>query len=92
MHPGRRQDIFLGTKFAVRKDSEGNVGMNGLRIDSSPEYCKQAIEKSLRRLGVEYVDIYYVHRVDKKTPIEKTMQAMVELKEAGKIKHIGGQF
>lgn len=58
-------------------------------VDSSPEYCRQAIEKSLKRLGLSYVDLYYIHRLDKKTPIEKTMEAMVELKNAGKIKHIG---
>lgn len=60
-----------------------------MEIDSSPEYCRQALEKSLKRLGQSYVDIYYIHRLDKVTPIEKTMQVMVELKNEGKIKHIG---
>lgn len=60
-----------------------------MSVDSSPEYCKKAIEKSLGRLGLPYVDIYYIHRLDKQTPVEKTMEAMVELKKAGKIKYIG---
>ena len=63
--------------------------MAGLSIDSSPEYCKMAVEKSLSRLGLPYVDLYYVHRVDKKTPIEHTISALVQLKTEGKIKHIG---
>ena len=58
-------------------------------MNSTPEYCRQAIDKSLKRLGLPYVDLYYIHRLDKVTPIEKTMEAMVELKQAGKIKHIG---
>jgi aryl-alcohol dehydrogenase-like predicted oxidoreductase len=86
-NPDKRQDVFLSTKFAIRGNPK--EGMKGLTIDSSPEYCKQAIQKSLKRLGLPYVDIYYVHRVDKKTPIEKTMQAMIELKNEGKIKYIG---
>lgn len=58
-------------------------------MNSTPEYCRSAIEKSLRRLGLPFVDLYYIHRLDKVTPIEKTIQVLVELKEAGKIKHIG---
>ena len=58
-------------------------------MDSSPEYCRTAIEKSLKRLGLPYVDLYYVHRLDKVTPIEKTIEAMVALKQEGKIKYIG---
>jgi aryl-alcohol dehydrogenase-like predicted oxidoreductase len=58
-------------------------------IDSSPEYCREALEKSLKRLGLPYVDLYYIHRLDKITPVERTIEALVELKEAGKIKHIG---
>jgi len=81
---GKRNDIFLATKF-------GNVMKeNGERyIDSSPEYVKKACEKSLQRLGVGCIDLYYCHRVDSKTPIEKTVEAMVELKKAGKIKYLG---
>ena len=56
---------------------------------SDPEYVKQACEKSLKRLGVETIDLYYCHRVDQKTPIEKTIEAMVELKKEGKIRCLG---
>jgi len=65
------------------------AGKMQLTIDSTPEYCHQANQKSLGRLDLPYVDLYYVHRLDKVTPIEKTVQAMVELKKAGKIKYIG---
>ncbi|KAN0107984.1 putative aldo-keto reductase [Hyaloscypha variabilis] len=87
-NPGKRDEIFLATKFAnkvVNTDGKGP----GRIIDSSPEYAKEACEKSLKRLGVESIDLYYCHRVDRKTPIEKTVEAMVELKKEGKIKYIG---
>lgn len=73
---GKRNEIFLATKF-------GNVWLpDGNRtIKSDPEYVKEACEKSLKRLGVETIDLYYCHRVDLKTPIEKTVEAMVELKK-----------
>ncbi|CAL3973398.1 hypothetical protein PZA11_005648 [Diplocarpon coronariae] len=84
---GKRGDIFLATKFANKISGAGKeIKMS---IDSSPEYCKEACEKSLKKLGVETIDLYYCHRVDTKTPIEKTVEAMVELKKAGKIKYIG---
>jgi aryl-alcohol dehydrogenase-like predicted oxidoreductase len=60
-----------------------------MSVDSSPEYCRKALEKSLKRLGLPYVDLFYIHHLDKVTPIEKTIQAMVELKNEGKLKHIG---
>jgi aryl-alcohol dehydrogenase-like predicted oxidoreductase len=74
---GKRDEIFLATKFANKRDAQGKF----LGVDSSPEYCKQACEKSLKRLGIKTIDLYYCHRVDKKTPIEKTVEAMVELKK-----------
>jgi aryl-alcohol dehydrogenase-like predicted oxidoreductase len=77
----KRNDVFLATKFAVRD--------NGTVIDSSPEHCKIACAQSLKRLGVDQIDLYYCHRVDQKTPIEKTVEAMKELKEEGKIKYLG---
>lgn len=80
-----RSHIFLATKFANKYDPAGGKR----EIDSSPEYCKIACERSLEKLGVECIDLFYCHRVDQKTPIEKTIQAMVELKEAGKIKYLG---
>lgn len=58
-------------------------------VDSTPEYTKTACNKSLSRLGLPNVDLYYVHRLDKVTPIEKTMNAMVELKNEGKFKYMG---
>ncbi|KAI9049665.1 hypothetical protein LZ554_006690 [Drepanopeziza brunnea f. sp. 'monogermtubi'] len=84
---GKRNDIFLATKFANKIVGSGHEMKRS--IDSSPEYCKQACEKSLKRLGVETIDLYYCHRVDGKTPIERTIEAMVELKKAGKIKYLG---
>ncbi|KAJ5747994.1 uncharacterized protein N7511_009690 [Penicillium nucicola] len=80
---GNRDDIFLATKFALR------FSATELLIRSDPEYVKAACEKSLNRLGVESIDLYYCHRVDDVTPIEKTVEAMVELKDQGKIKYLG---
>lgn len=82
-NPGKREHVFLATKFALRTDNGGMV------VDTSPEHCRQACERSLQRLGLPSVDLYYAHRLDRKTPIEKTVQEMKKLKEEGKIKHIG---
>ncbi len=81
----RRDQVFLATKF-------GNVrGPNGeyLGINGSPEYVRSACEASLRRLGVETIDLYYQHRVDTTTPIEDTVGAMKELVQAGKVRYLG---
>ncbi|KAK3079470.1 hypothetical protein LTS18_004786 [Coniosporium uncinatum] len=83
-NPGKRQNIFLATKFANKVNPDGSRA-----VDSSPEYCKEALEKSLKRLGLPYVDLYYCHRLNKETPIEDTVKAMKELQEEGKIKYIG---
>jgi diketogulonate reductase-like aldo/keto reductase len=72
---GNRDDVFLATKFAL------NYSAMEQTVRSDPEYVKAACEKSLKRLGVETIDLYYCHRVDGVTPIEKTIEAMVELKE-----------
>jgi len=81
----RRQDIFICTKFGLVRGSDKSFkGVCG-----KPEYVKQACEASLKRLGVDYIDLYYLHRVDPATPIEDTMKAMVELVKEGKVKHIG---
>ena len=72
---GKRSDIFLATKFAL------NFTATGVEVRSDPEYIKAACEKSLKRLGIETIDLYYCHRVDGKTPIEKTIETMVELKK-----------
>jgi aryl-alcohol dehydrogenase-like predicted oxidoreductase len=82
---GRRDEVVLATKF-------GNVrGENGERlgISGSPAYVRQACDASLRRLGVDHLDLYYQHRVDPRTPIEDTVGAMAELVEAGKVRHLG---
>jgi aryl-alcohol dehydrogenase-like predicted oxidoreductase len=81
---GRRDEVVLATKFGNRWFDDGSRS-----IDGSPDYIREAIEASLRRLKVEYVDLYYQHRVDPNTPIEETVGAMAELVKAGKVKHIG---
>lgn len=58
-------------------------------MDSSPEYCRQACEKSLQRLGLPHIDLYYAHRLDGKTPVEKTVEELKKLKQEGKVKYIG---
>jgi aryl-alcohol dehydrogenase-like predicted oxidoreductase len=80
-HPERRGDIFLATKFGLRPGVRDD-GRPGLLVDSSPAYCRQQCENSLKRLGVDSIDLYYIHRVDGKTPIEKTMRELVKLKES----------
>ncbi|KAI1274943.1 NADP-dependent oxidoreductase domain-containing protein [Xylaria sp. FL0933] len=84
LHPERRADIFLASKFGLRPEETGSI-----TVDSSPEYCRQCIEKSLERLGVDYIDLYYMHRANPKVPIENTMKALKELVNEGKIKYIG---
>ncbi|KAL4914599.1 NADP-dependent oxidoreductase domain-containing protein [Aspergillus aurantiobrunneus] len=82
-NPEKRKDIFLATKFFFRWE-------NGERVtDTSYENCKRCCNESLKRLGIPTIDLYYVHRLDPKTPIEETMKALVELKEEGKIRYIG---
>jgi hypothetical protein len=76
---GKRDEIFLATKFANKREGQGKE--TKMSVDSIPEYVKQACEKSLKRLGIKTIDLYYCHRVDRKTPIEKTVEAMVELKK-----------
>lgn len=83
-NPGKRENIFLATKFANRISEDGSFF-----IDSSPGYVLEACSKSLSRLGVSSIDLYYCHRLDGKTPIEKTVEAMAELKREGKIKYLG---
>src|SRR5215210_7999939 len=81
----RRDQVVLATKF-------GNVrGENGERmgVDGSPEYVRSACDASLRRLGVDHIDLYYQHRVDQTVPIEETVGAMAELVAQGKVRHLG---
>jgi aryl-alcohol dehydrogenase-like predicted oxidoreductase len=81
---GRRDDVVIATKFGNRWFDDGHR-----TIDGTPEYVREALDASLRRLNVDYVDLYYQHRVDADTPIEETVGAMAELVAAGKVKHIG---
>jgi aryl-alcohol dehydrogenase-like predicted oxidoreductase len=81
----RRDAVVLATKFGmVRSDDPRFRGVNG-----SPEYVRTACEASLRRLGVDHVDLYYQHRVDPDVPIEDTVGAMADLVAAGKVRHLG---
>ncbi|MGP8244317.1 MAG: aldo/keto reductase [Bryobacteraceae bacterium] len=83
---GRRDEVFLATKFANvrRKDDPAYWEVSG-----KPDYVKSACDASLKRLGVDHIDLYYQHRVDPKTPIEETVGAMAELVTAGKVKYLG---
>jgi len=81
----RRDRAIVATKFGnVRTEAGESLGING-----RPEYVRQACDGSLRRLGVDTIDLYYQHRVDPKTPIEETVGAMAELVKAGKVRHLG---
>jgi aryl-alcohol dehydrogenase-like predicted oxidoreductase len=82
---GRRDEVILATKFGNVRGEDGSfLGVNG-----RPEYVFKACELSLRRLGVDTIDLYYQHRVDPNTPIEDTVGAMTRLVEQGKVRHIG---
>ena len=81
----RRDKIILATKFGVVRDAKGEfMGLNG-----KPEYVRSACDASLNRLGLDYIDLYYQHRVDPDVPIEETVGAMAELVQAGKVRQLG---
>src|SRR6201996_4636923 len=82
----RRDEVFLATKFANirKKDDPTFWGVSG-----KPDYVRQAVDASLKRLGLDHIDLYYQHRVDPDTPIEDTVEAMAELVKAGKVKYLG---
>ncbi len=81
----RRDQVVLATKFGNERRPDGTfVGVNG-----RPEYVRQACDASLQRLGVDHIDLYYQHRVDRTVPVEDTWGAMRELVEAGKVRHLG---
>ena len=80
----RRDEVQLATKFGNVIDDEGNRG-----IDGSPEHVRRACDASLKRLGVEVIDLFYQHRVDSDVAIEETVGAMSELVQAGKVHHLG---
>jgi aryl-alcohol dehydrogenase-like predicted oxidoreductase len=86
--PTRRDEITVATKFGIRAAPTEEDPTNRLH-DGSPENVRTSIEGSLRRLGIEHVDLYYLHRVDPNTPIEETVGAMGELVTEGKVRHLG---
>ncbi len=83
---GKREKIVLATKFGIVRDP-ANPSARG--VNGKPDYIRRSCEASLKRLGVETIDLYYQHRVDPDTPIEETVGAMAELLQEGKIRHIG---
>ncbi|MGH2950197.1 MAG: aldo/keto reductase [Solirubrobacteraceae bacterium] len=80
---GRRDDFTIATKFANRREGDRRW------IDNSPEWIRQACDDSLRRLGIDTIDLYYMHRRDPAVPIEESVGAMAELVRAGKVRHLG---
>jgi aryl-alcohol dehydrogenase-like predicted oxidoreductase len=82
---GRRADVVLATKFGFVQSKVGSEEA----LDGRPEYVRQACERSLRRLEVDYIDLYYLHRVDPNVPIEDTVGAMAGLVRQGKVRHLG---
>jgi len=84
---GRRHEVFLATKFGIKLPKAHDL-LNRV-IDGRPEYVHEACHASLKRLGVDHIDLYYQHRVDPNTPIEDTVGAMAELVAAGKVRYLG---
>lgn len=83
---GRREDVVIATKFGIVRDPN-DASIRG--INGKPEYVRSACVASLKRLGVDFIDLYYQHRVDPETPIEDTVGAMAELVSTGKVRYIG---
>lgn len=83
---GRRDQVVLATKFGIVRST---IDPNARGVNGKPEYVRSACEASLRRLGVETIDLYYQHRVDPQTPIEDTVGAMALLVKQGKVRHLG---
>src|SRR5213082_3752370 len=83
---GKRHHVVIATKFGILRDPD-TPGFRG--ISGKPAYVKQACEASLRRLGIDCIDLYYQHRVEPETPIEETVGAMAELVRAGKVRYLG---
>jgi aryl-alcohol dehydrogenase-like predicted oxidoreductase len=83
---GKRDQIVLATKFGIVRDP-ANPQIRG--VNGKPDYVKSACDASLKRLGVDHIDLYYQHRVDPDTPIEETVGAMAELVKEGKVRHLG---
>ena len=81
----RRNDVIVATKFGNERKEDGTW----LRVNGTPQYVRSACEASLQRLGTDYIDLYYLHRVDPTVPIEDTVAAMAELVKEGKVRYIG---
>ena len=81
----RRDKVVLATKFGVHRNEQGDF----LGLNSKPEYVRSACDASLKRLGLDHIDLYYQHRVDPEVPIEETVGTMAALVEAGKVRYIG---
>jgi aryl-alcohol dehydrogenase-like predicted oxidoreductase len=86
---GRRDEVQLATKFSLTHRPPSDEHPGGMHIDGRPENVRACAEASLRRLGVDVIDLYYQHRVDPKVPIEDTVGAMAELVEQGKVRFLG---
>jgi len=88
---GRRDQVTLATKFGFQTGVSANARRDapGRMINGSAQYVRQACNASLERLGVDHIDLYYLHRVDQNTPIEETVGAMADLVKEGKVRHIG---
>jgi aryl-alcohol dehydrogenase-like predicted oxidoreductase len=81
---GRRAGVFLATKCGLGRSPQGT-----LQIDNRPQTIRESCDASLARLGTDRIDLYYLHRIDRKVPIEESMGAMAELVKAGKVRHVG---
>jgi aryl-alcohol dehydrogenase-like predicted oxidoreductase len=80
-----RNKIFIATKFGFTQSADGK----GMAFDGSPAYMKKAVEASLKRLGIEVIDLYYAHRIDPNVPVEEMVGAMAELVKEGKVRYLG---
>ncbi|WP_447800711.1 aldo/keto reductase [Pseudomonas kilonensis] len=82
---GKRENLYLASKFGLVRSSDPHArGVNG-----RPDYVRQSVDGSLKRLDTDYLDLYYQHRIDPEVPVEETIGAMAELVKAGKVRHIG---
>ena len=80
----RRRNVFLATKYGITRDPEGR-----LVVDNDPAALRRAVDASLARLGTDYIDLFYLHRIDRRTPIEDSIAALQGLVAAGKLRHVG---
>ncbi|KAJ5016851.1 Aldo-keto reductase yakc [Colletotrichum sp. SAR 10_99] len=88
LHPERRADVFIATKFGI-KFTVNDKGEWNMSADNSAEFLNECLEGSLQKMGIDSIDLFYVHRLDPKTPVEKTMELLAKAKKDGKIKAIG---